>query len=77
MIRSRNMKISYHLILICIPTKIGGYSLRGSCAMNDKEYNTWNITNLVAYSNGTILLSYMFQPNLVIATFVKVVIWYF
>ena len=65
-IRSRDMKIRYNFILICITTKISGNSLRGSCAINDiKEYNKWHIINLVTYSNGTILFSCMFQPSLV------------
>ena len=34
-IMSRDVKVWYHLILICNPTKTGGYSLRGSCIMND------------------------------------------
>ena len=74
-IRSCDMKIYYYLILICITTKIGGYNLRGSCAMNGiYKYNKWHIINLVTCSNGTILYSYVFQPSLVIVTFVEVVI---
>ena len=34
-IRSRDMKIYYHLILIFITIKTGGYSFRESCAIND------------------------------------------
>ena len=85
------MKLYYHLILICISIETGGDSFRRSCAMkfnklrdhviyityvNDKwKYNKWLITNHVTYSCGTILFSCLFQPSLVIVTFVKAVVF--
>ena len=58
-IKSRDMNICYHLILICITITICGYNFRWSCAMSDiKQYNKWRTVNLVTYSNVTILFLY-------------------
>ena len=44
-------------------------------SVNDiEEYNKWHIINLVTYSNGTTLFSYLLQSSLVTVTFVKVMI---
>ena len=83
------MKLCYHPILICFPPRLlviifveivlwSFNKLRDHMSyMNDiKKNNKWHIINLMTCNNGTILFSYLFQPSLVIVTFVKVVIQY-
>ena len=62
-LRSFN-KLRYHVIYMIYTNDI-------------YEYNNWVIINHVKYSHETSLFSYLFQPSLVIATFVKVVRYYF